>query len=417
MNSKEEIDLNKEETKEVKEVKEEKKTSNSFIVACVFVLIAFFSGFYFSDSLWQSKIETSDKELSKFDLQLLGQVIKELSASYVDPSKIEKQKMVYGIIEGAVSSIGDPYTMFFDPQQTKNFKDDISGTFSGIGVQVGMKNDVLKVIAPIKGTPAEKAGILPGDIILQVDKESIAHLPVDEVVKKIKGTKGTKVNLTINRSGETKDFEIERDIIKVPAMDLKIENKDGKKIAYLQIFQFSEQVYADFKREVPNLKSADAIILDLRNNPGGLVDQTKMIASWFMKKDDIVLTQQDRNNNKDNVVSLGYDELRSKPMVILVNEGSASASEILAGSLRDNNGIKIIGKKSFGKGSVQKVVDLDEGSSLKVTIAKWFTPKGVAIQDVGIVPDIEVERTEDDYKNNKDPQLDKAYEEIIKITK
>jgi carboxyl-terminal processing protease len=395
----------------------EKKTSMGFVLSCVLVLVAFFGGYYFNDSLWHSRARISEQESSKYDLTLLWQVMKEVTGSYVDPSKIDKDKVTYGIIEGAVNALGDPYTVFFTPNQSKEFKEDIAGSFSGVGIQVGMKEEKLKVIAPIKGTPAEKAGIMPGDIILQVDKESIAGMPIDEVIKKIKGTKGTKVGLTIYRGADIKEFELVRDIINVPTMDMEIKERDGKKIALLTIYQFSERVYTDFRNRIPEMKSADAIVLDLRSNPGGLVDQTRQIASWFIEKDKIVYTEQDRNGNKDNKLSLGYEELRNKPMVVLVNEGSASASEILAGALKDNNGVKIIGKKSFGKGSVQKVVDFFDGSSVKVTIAKWFTPSGVGIQDVGIIPDIEVERTEEDYKAEKDPQLDKAYEEIIKIIK
>lgn len=415
MDSKKEL-INEENMKD-NEVVKEKKTSFSFIATCVLVLIAFFSGFYFNDSLWKTRIETIERESSKYDLQLLWQVVKELSDSYVDPDKMDKQKMIYGIIQGAVNSLGDPYTAFFNPDESKSFKDDISGTFMGVGIQIGTKNNQLKVIAPIKGTPAEKVGILPGDIILQVDKESIANMPIDEVIKRIKGQKGTKVNLTISRGSDVKDVEIVRDVIKVPTMDISVEEKDKKKIAHLKLYHFSGQVYSDFRQEIPTMKGADGIILDMRSNPGGLVDQTKLIASWFISKGSTIFTEQDKHGNKKNNVSDGFEELKDKPMIILINEGSASASEILAGALRDNNGTKIIGEKSFGKGSVQKVVDLSDGSSLKVTVAKWFTPSGVAIQDVGIEPDIVIERTAEDYENDKDPQLDKAYEEIINLIK
>lgn len=395
----------------------EKKASNTFIISSFLIAVSFFVGFYFSESLWKDRYETSQGELSKLDLMLLGNVIKEVSASYVDSEKIDKEKMTYGIVEGAVRSIGDPYTVFFDPKENKQFKEDIAGSFNGIGVQVGMKDEKLKVIAPIKDSPADKAGILPGDIILQVNKESIQNMPIDEVISKIKGQKGTKVGITISRGSDIKEFDIVRDVIKVPTIELKTEIKDGKKIAHLRIYHFSEQAYADFRKEIPNLKKADGIILDMRNNPGGLVDQTQQIASWFLEKGAVVFTEQDRNKNKNNIVSFGYEELDKIPMVMLVNEGSASASEIMAGALRDDRQIKIIGKKSFGKGSVQKVVDFPDGSSVKVTIAKWFTPNGTGINDIGITPDIEVKMTDEDYSKDKDPQLDKAFEEIIKVIK
>lgn len=406
MNLKEDINLEK-----------DRKTSNYFVVSSVLIVIAFFAGFYFSENLWKDRYESAQKELSKIDLVLLGNVIKELSNSYVDSDKIDKEKMTYGIIEGAVKSIGDPYTVFFDPKENKLFREDISGSFNGIGVQVGMKDEKLKVIAPIKNTPAEKAGILAGDIILQVDKESIADMPIDEVILKIKGTKGTKVSITISRGNEIKEFEMIRDVIKVPTINVTTEVRNGKKIANFKIYHFSEQSYSDFRKEIPNLKKADGIILDLRNNPGGLVDQTQQIASWFLEKGAVIFTEQDKQKNKNNVISFGYGELDKIPMVVLVNEGSASASEILAGALRDDRQIKIIGEKSFGKGSVQKIVDFSDGSGVKVTIAKWFTPNGTGIQDVGITPDIEVKISDEDYANNKDTQLDKAFEEIINIIK
>ncbi len=397
--------------------KVEQKTSISFIATCVLVLIAFFAGFYFNDNVWESKIENSEKMFSRYDLTLLWEVINELSDSYVDPEKIQKQELIYGIIGGAVSSLDDPHTVFLDPQQSKNLSDDISGMFTGVGIQVGMKDDKLRVIAPIKGTPAERAGVLSGDIIFQVDGNSIAGMAIDDVIKQIKGEKGTKVVLTVSRANEVQDIEIIRDVIKVPTIDVSIENKEEKKIAHLEIFHFSGQVFSDFKRYLNDLNNADGIILDLRNNPGGLVDQTKLIASYFLDKDEVIFIERDKFQHENTINSIGYADLVNKPIVILINPGSASASEILAGALRDNNKTLIIGETSFGKGSVQRVRNFTDGSSLKVTTHKWFTPNGVAIQDVGIVPDIEVERTVEDYKAEKDPQLDRAYEEIIKLIK
>ncbi|MCK9578159.1 S41 family peptidase [bacterium] len=387
------------------------------VVVLIAVTASFLGGFYFNQYIWQKKYDSAQESLSGVDLLLLGDVIRELKNSFVDSDKINSEKMTYGLIAGAVKSLDDPYTVFFDPQETIAFKDDIAGSFSGVGIQVGSKDGQLRVIAPIKGTPAERAGILPGDLILQVNKESIADMPVDDVIRKIKGDKGTKVELTISRDSKIKDIEIVRDIIKVPTIDVEIKEQAGKKIAVLSIYHFSEDLYADFKKEIPRLTTMDGIILDLRNNPGGLVNQTREVISWFLKKDAIIYTEQDKFQNKKSILSSGYGGLENVPMVILVNEGSASASEIMAGALRDNKGIMIIGKTTYGKGTVQKVVDFAGGSSVKVTIAKWFTPSGIRIQDTGIKPDIEVTITESDYEKDKDPQFDKALEEIKKLIK
>lgn len=387
------------------------------VVVLIAVTASFLGGFYFNQYIWQKKYDSAQENLAGIDLLLLGDVINELNNSFVDSDKINSEKMTYGVIAGAVKSLDDPYTVFFDPKETVAFKDDIAGSFSGVGIQVGSKEGKLKVIAPIKGTPAERAGILPGDIILQVNKESIADMPVDDVIEKIKGEKGTKVELTISRDAKIKDIEMVRDIIKVPTLDVEIKEQAGKKIAVLSIYHFSEELYADFKKEIPKLSTVDGIILDLRNNPGGLVNETREVISWFLKKDAVIYTEQDKFQNKKSMLSAGYGSLENIPMVIVANEGSASAAEIMAGALRDDRGITIIGKTTYGKGTVQKVVDLPGGSSVKVTIAKWFTPSGVRIQDTGIKPDIEVTLTEDDYIKDKDPQLDKAFEEIKKIIK
>ncbi|MCK9393772.1 MAG: S41 family peptidase [Candidatus Paceibacterota bacterium] len=387
------------------------------VVVFIFFTGSFLGGFYFNQYVWQKKYDSAQENLKNIDLILLSDVISELNNSFVDSEKIDSKKITYGVIEGAVKSLGDPYTVFFDPKDSKEFKEDISGSFNGVGIQVGSKEGKLKVIAPIKGSPADKAGILPGDIILQVDKASISDMPIDDVIKKIKGEKGTKVSLTISRDSKIKDFEIKRDLIKVPTIDVSIKEEKGKKIAILSIYHFSEELYADFKKEIPVLATMDGIILDLRSNPGGLVSQTQEVISWFLKKGDVVYIQQDRMQNKETLTSFGYGGLENVPMVLIINEGSASAAEIMAGALRDNKGIKIIGQNSYGKGTVQKVVDLYDGSSVKITIAKWFTPSGLRIQDVGIKPDIEVKISEDDYLKDKDPQLDKALEEIKKIIK
>lgn len=341
---------------------------------------------------------------------------------YDDPSKIDKKKISYEAAGGMVVAIGDLYTEFFNPTDAKTLEEDISGSFEGIGIQVGIKNSAIKVIAPIKGTPAEKAGLKSGDTIIAVDKKPTADLSVDEVVSMIKGKKGTKVTITISRDGieGTKDIEITRDVIVVPAMDYSIkQTPDGKKIAYFAIYQFSDSVYQDFKTAAYDVlnQNVNGIVLDLRSNPGGLVDQAVDIAGWFINKGQLVLSEQDKDGSKIEYKSAGPSTFASYPVVVLINEGSASASEILAGALRDDRSAAIIGTTSFGKGTVQKVINFSDGSILKVTVAKWYTPSGERIQDTGITPTISVKMTDDDYNKNLDPQLDRALDEIDKLIK
>ena len=391
------------------------------IICFVAVGIAFICGFYFHEVMFQQYYKTV-YTIDGIDFSLLKKTWDQVTANYVDPDKIDKEKMTYGAVSGMVEAIGDPYTEFFDPEEAKKLDEDLAGSFEGIGLQLGVKNNQITAVSPIKGTPADRAGLKPGDMILAVDKKPTADLSVDEVVSMIRGPKGTKVTLTITRKGEsgTKDVEIVRDLIKVPSMEWEIKTaEDGKKIAHIKLFQFSDSVYQDFKSaafEILN-NNVSGIILDMRNNPGGLVNQATDIAGWFIDRNQVILSEQDRNGESVEIKSNGPSNFSSIPLVVLINEGSASASEILAGALKDDRGALLIGQTSFGKGTVQKIIDFEDGSSLKVTVAKWYTPSGVRIQDTGITPDIEVELTADDYDSNKDPQFDRALQEIEKILK
>ncbi|MFA5169161.1 MAG: S41 family peptidase [Candidatus Paceibacterota bacterium] len=389
------------------------------IVAVIAVGIAFVCGFYFHEAMFQQYYKMA-YSIDGVDFSLLKQTWDQISANYVDPEKIDDKQMMYGAVSGMVDAIGDPYTEFFDPEEAKKLQEDLSGSFEGIGLQLGMKKDQVTAISPIKGTPAEKAGLRPGDVIVAVDKKTTAKLSVEEVVSMIRGDKGTKVVLTISRDGEIKDIEITRAVIVVPSMEYEIiTTEDGKKIAKISLFQFSETVYQDFKKaafEILN-QNVSGIILDLRSNPGGLVNEATDIAGWFINSGDIILVEQEKDGNKIEFKSNGPSNFSSIPLVVLIDEGSASSSEILAGALKDDRKILMIGQTSFGKGTVQKIIDFDDGSSLKVTIAKWYTPSGVRIQDTGIEPDIKVEYTEEDYEQGIDPQMERALQEIEKQLK
>jgi carboxyl-terminal processing protease len=319
-----------------------------------------------------------------------------------------------------VNSTGDPYTTFFEPPENKKFQEEISGSFSGVGIEISKKSGVLTVISPIKGTPAEKAGIKAGDKILKIDSKATQDLSVDEAVSMIRGKRGTTVTLTIlPNSGDFRDIPLVRDNIKIPTVDVSYFDQGGKRIAYIRIYSFNQIVDDEFKtaaRDIINSES-DKIILDLRNNPGGLLNSAINIAGWFLTKGQIVVTE-DYGNGKSDVYRADGNALLKLPMVILINGGSASASEILAGALHDNRGIKLIGEKSFGKGSVQELNNFADGSALKVTIARWLTPAGISISKTGIEADVKVELPKDTEelnaieigKQGKDPQLDKALE-------
>jgi len=350
------------------------------------------------------------KEEENIDFSLFWQAWQTIEEKFNGP--IDHQEMVYGAIKGMVESLGDPYTVFFDPEEAKIFEEDVEGVFEGVGIEIGIRDDQLTVIAPLEGTPGQRAGLRSGDKIIKINDISTTDLTADEALKIIRGPKGTEVSLTIYRDEwqETKEIKIVRDVIEIPS--LKWELKDN--IAYLRIYQFSEKSDKDFREVAWQILNSPAqkIILDLRDNPGGYLEVAVNMAGWFLEKGQVVVTEDfGEGREEDDVIhrTTGPSRFLNYPVVILINQGSASGSEILAGALRDNRGIKLIGEKSFGKGTVQELTELD-GGSLKITIAKWLTPKGEVITDKGLEPDIKVELTEEDYEQGKDPQLDKAIE-------
>ena len=323
--------------------------------------------------------------------------------------------MVYGAIEGMVKSLKDPYTVFFKPVESKQFLDDVSGSFSGIGAEIGIRKDILTVISPLEDSPAQQAGLRAGDRILKIDDEVTAEMTVNQAVNLIRGPKDTVVKLTVSRPSddEVKEISITRGDIKIPTIKWELKND---KIAYVQLFNFGQTAPGEFRNKILEVLrgSADRIILDLRNNPGGYLEVSQDIAGWFMEPGSVVVIESFGNGTEDKEYrTSGNGVLKNIPLVVLINEGSASASEILAGALRDNRNIKLIGAKSFGKGSVQELSNLREGTSLKVTIAKWLTPSKKSIMNEGLEPDVKVELKKEDIENLKDPQLEKAIEIIM----
>ena len=380
-----------------------------------FLIIVIFAAFGFGFWFGKSQVVCPVCPPEEVDFSLFWQTWKTLEEKYVDKEKINIQEMIYGAISGMIKSLNDPYTVFLKPEDSKRFVEDVKGSFEGVGMEIDIKNGELQVIAPLEGTPAQEAGLRAGDKILKVDGKPTIDMTIDEAIGLIRGPKGTEVILAIYREewGETKDIKIVRGVIDVPS--LKLEIRDDK-IAYLKLFNFSEKAAYDFKEAAIKILNSDAqkIILDLRNNPGGYLEVAQEIAGWFLEKGQIV-TIEDFGEGKEqnNYLAEGNAKLATYPIVVLINEGSASGSEILVGALRDNKGVKVIGQTSFGKGSVQELVELKGNSSLKVTIAKWLTPKGESITGKGLEPDIKIEMTMEDYEADQDPQMDKAVE-IIK---
>lgn len=373
------------------------------------VLVSFSGGVFYG----KSKVICEVCAPQDLDFSLFWEAYHKLKETYVEPEKIDEKTLIFGAITGMVESLTDPYTIFLNPENTKKFEEDISGRFEGVGMEIGVRDKTLQVIAPIEGTPAQKAGLMPGDKIAAVDEKPTTGMSIEEAVSLIRGPKGTKVKLTIFREGwETpRDFEIERAIIEVPS--LKWEPK-GEDIAYIKIYHFSEKASFDFARvaiEILNSPSKK-IILDLRNNPGGYLEVANDIAGWFLKKGEVVVIEDLREEKRERKAK-GNEIFLKYPVVVLINQGSASGSEILAGALRDNRGALLIGEKSFGKGSVQQLEGLREGSSLKITVARWLTPSGQSINEKGLEPDVKIEMTEKDYQEGRDPQLEKAIE-IVK---
>ena len=365
------------------------------------------------------------------DFSLFWEAWQKLEEKYVGKENLDIQKMIYGAISGMVRSLEDPYTLFLTPDDTKTFIENVKGTFEGVGMEIGIRNGQLQVIAPLEGTPAQKAGLRAGDKIIKVDDKSTIDMTIEEAVNLIRGPKGTEVTLTIYRDewNETKDIEIIRGVIEIPSLKLEFKEEniacpseakgeDGcfVSIAHLHLYHFSEKAVSDFNQAAIQILESDAkkIILDLRNNPGGYLEVAQNIAGWFLEKGEIVVIEDFGGKKEQEIYKAeGNSLFLHYPLVVLINEGSASGSEILAGALRDNRGIKLIGETSFGKGSVQELERLTGGSSLKITIAKWLTPTGSLITDKGLEPDIKVELTEEDYEQDRDPQLEKAIE-IIK---
>lgn len=326
----------------------------------------------------------------------------------------ETDDKIWNAIAGLAASYGDPYTVFMPPQEAKVFQEDISGNFSGVGMEIGVKDSVLTVIAPLKGTPAERAGIRSGDQVLLIDETSTEGLSSDQAVKLIRGPKGTTVKFKMLREGELLDISVVRDTIEVPTLTNNLNNETG--IYTIALYTFTANSGDLFSKALKdyNTSGADKLIIDLRGNPGGYLEASVSMASHFLPEGTTVVTE-DYKGKRENVVhrTSGMQNVpNSAKIAILIDQGSASASEILAGALQDEGRATLIGTRSFGKGSVQELVEID-GGALKVTVARWLTPSGRSISDGGLTPDILVERTRADFDAGKDPQMERAIQYLV----
>lgn len=403
------------------------KLSNYILVFCLSILI-FGAGFKYGEYKTKYKIlgvtsagaSKNNFSRQRLDFSLFWDVWDKLEKKFVDSKKLDSKKMFYGAVKGMVASLEDPYTFFLTPSENQQNKDELEGKFEGIGAQLGLKNFKIVVIAPLKNSPAAKAGIKSGDTILKVDGASTQNWTLVQAVIKIRGRKGTKVVLTILRGDKELNIEIVRADIIVASVELTFEDE----VAHLKLDRFGEDTMVSWDRVIGQIRDKwrshqiKGMVLDLRDNPGGYLDGSVYTASEFLTTGKTVVSQVYGNSQPSQVYKVTKKgQLLDIPLVVIINEGSASASEILAGALRDNKRAKIVGKKSFGKGSVQEALDLSDHSGLHVTVAKWILPKGSWINAKGIEPDIAVENKqgEGDTLNKKDDlQLIKAVDIIKK---
>jgi len=349
---------------------------------------------------------------TNIDFKLFWDTWDLVSRQYIDKSAIDPQKLYYGAIQGMVAAVGDPYTVFLPPQAQKAVKEQLDGAFDGVGIQLGFNKDKhLTVIAPLKGTPADRAGVKAGDLILQIDGKDTAALSLPEAVSFIRGPKGSGVKLTLlcENENKPKDVQIIRDMIVVKTVIFESKTtQSGKTIALIHLSGFGEKTRAEWDEAVSRALSIAprGVIIDVRNNPGGFLEGAVYMVSEFFDQGVIVL-QEDAQGIKTETNAVRSGKMTKLPLVVLINKGSASASEILAGAIQDRKRGTLIGEQSFGKGTIQSAEDLPQGTGIHITTAKWLTPEGRWIHNIGLTPDIKVEAGDDSLD---DLQLEKALE-------
>ena len=344
-------------------------------------------------------------------IDIFGEVLEKIKKDYVD--EVDQSKMIDSAINGVLQSL-DPYSAYMSPELFKEMKTDTRGEFGGLGIEIGMESGVIKVISPIDDTPAEQAGIKAGDYIVKIGSEQVQGKSLMEAVKLMRGPINTSIKLTIRRKNVKKPliFSITRKIIEVKSVKFETLGKN-KNLGYIRLKSFNENSDKQFLNIVKQFEKKSKIkgyILDLRNNPGGLLSQAINITDFFLDDGEIVSTKGRRASETRKFFARKGDETQGKPIVVLINNGSASASEIFAGALKDHKRAIILGENSYGKGSVQSVIPLRNGGGMRLTISKYYLPSGKSISDVGVTPDIFVEETGDNFKMNTkdDNQLNYA---------
>lgn len=386
---------------------------NQSLLLVIAGLLIFTTGFWSGqtaterEQLQQAPQTVSNADVDKpssVDFKLFWEAWNKVSDKYVKSP--DDNDRVQGAIGGMVAGLGDPYSVYMKPTESEQFNQEISGNFEGIGAELVQKDGSITVVAPLDESPAQAAGLLAGDIIVKVDGKEVPST-LEETVKQIRGASGTAVKLTVVRSGEQKDITITRAKVEVKSASY---TKKGE-IGIIKLNQFNANTTALLDETLSKAKADNVkgIVLDLRNNPGGLLNVSVEVSSRFMEPG-VVVVERDKDKKETELKTVSVRDRVTVPMIVLVNKGSASASEIVAGAMQDSNRAKVIGETSFGKGSVQSIEPLSDGSSVRITVAEWLTPKKREINKQGIKPDVEVVLSEDDIKANRDPQLDKALE-------
>jgi carboxyl-terminal processing protease len=404
----------------IKELKKDKKKVATGAVVIAAIIVAFLSGrnvgmhASVNDSL---KNPMTDGQLvSDSSFYPFWKAWRLIDEKYVGSASSTPQDKVYGAIRGLAESTGDPYTIFFPPEEAKMFESDIAGNFEGVGMEIDVKDGILTVISPLKNNPADKADVRTNDRIIRIDGKDTANMSVNQAVKIIRGPKGSTVTLTISRPGVNGLIEkkIVRDTIAIPTIETKTIGTSTDSIFVIHLLSFTADSATLFKQSLRSFVDSGShkLILDLRGNPGGYLDAAWDMASYFLPTGDVVVTE-DFGKKADPQVfrSKGYSIFnKNLQMIILADGGSASAAEILAGALREHGVAKIVGTKTFGKGSVQELIPLTSDTSIKITVARWLTPNGHNLSHDGLDPDVEVKVTEDQIKNHIDAQFNKAVE-------
>ena len=349
--------------------------------------------FYVGRSQSPATLNERDEE----SLDLYAEALDVVRDDYVDQGAIDPEKQTYGAIDGMLDTLGDKrHTRFLTPEEREQNQEGLSGTYVGIGVQLEKEGEDVVISSPIEGSPAEEAGVRSGDVIVAVDGEDVTGEDVSEIVSKVKGAEGSEVRLTVSRDGAEKEFELRREEINSPVVTWA--RVPGTDVAHVRLSSFSEDAANELRKSFGEAQAAGAkrFVLDLRDNPGGRLDQAVEVAGFFLEPGSVAYVRKDASGERQEIEVGGEPGLTEAPLVVLVNKGSASSSEIVAGALRDNDRAEVVGQTTFGTGTVLSEFELDDGSAILLGVAEWLTPDGTFIRETGIEPDVKVEQGEED---------------------